>query len=230
MGVPFFIFNNINSKEKGILVNNLPPISKAERKYEELEIPGRNGKLYIDENCYNTFTYAITCTLMPDSNIREISKWLNGTGKLVLCTELDKIYDVLIKDQIDYEQTYRICNQFEVNFEVQPVAKSVLEKEINLNEESSLIIKESTYQIKPYIKVVGSGNITLTINNNSINLKNIEDYIELDCELEEAFKDNENCNSKVECEDFPILFPGENIISWTGNISNLYIKYKEAFI
>ncbi len=36
MGVPFFIFNNINSKEKGILVNNLPPISKAERKYEEL--------------------------------------------------------------------------------------------------------------------------------------------------------------------------------------------------
>lgn len=230
MGVPFFIFNNINSKDKGILVNNLPPISKAERKYEELEIPGRNGKLYIDENCYDTFVYTITCTLMPDSNIREISKWLNGTGKLILCTELDKIYDVLIKDQIDYEQTYRICNRFEVNFEVQPVAKSVLEKEINLNKESSLIIKESTYQIKPYIKVSGNGNITLTINNNSINLKNIEDYIELDCELEEAFKNNENCNSKVECEDFPILFPGENVISWTGNISNLHIKYKEAFI
>lgn len=230
MGVPFFIFNNINSKEKGILVNNLPPISKAERKYEELEIPGRNGKLYIDEECYNTFIYTITCTLMSDSNIREISKWLNSTGKLILCTELDKIYDVLIKDQIDYEQTYRICNQFEVNFEVQPVAKSVLEKEINLSKESSLIIKESTYQIKPYIKVSGNGNITLTINNNSINLKNIEDYIELDCELEEAFKNNENCNNKVECENFPILFPGENYFSWTGNITNLQIKYKEAFI
>lgn len=230
MGVPFFIFNNINSKEKGILVNNLPPISKPERNYEELEIPGRNGKLYIDDESYNTFMYTITCTLMPDSNIREISKWLNGTGKLILCTELDKMYDVLIKDQIDYEQTYRICNQFEVNFEVQPIVKSVEKKEINLTKEDSIIIQESTYQIKPYLKIFGNGNITLTINNNSINLKNIEDYIELDCELEEAFKDNKNCNSKVECENFPILFPGENYFSWTGNITNLQIKYKEAFI
>lgn len=77
MGAPFFIFNRINCKDKGILVNNLPPISKPERMYEEIEVPGRNGKLYIDNNCYNTFQYPITCTLMPGANIREISKWLN---------------------------------------------------------------------------------------------------------------------------------------------------------
>ena len=155
MGVPFFIFNNINSKDKGILVNNLPPISKAERKYEELEIPGRNGKLYIDENCYDTFVYTITCTLMPDSNIREISKWLNGTGKLILCTELDKIYDVLIKDQIDYEQTYRICNRFEVNFEVQPVAKSVLEKE--KVDTKGMLLDENYFTTLAFVSVAENG-------------------------------------------------------------------------
>ena len=230
MGAPFFIFNKINCKDKGVLVNNLPPISKPERVYEEIEVPGRNGKLYIDNNCYNTFQYSITCTLMPGANIREISKWLNGVGKLILSTELDKEYEVIIKDQIDYEQTYRICNQFEVNFEVQPIARGVTEKEINLSEESKVIIKESTYQIKPYLKVIGSGDITLTINNNSLNIKQLADYIEIDCELEEAYKENENCNSKIQCEIFPYFIPGENSITWIGNLTNLQIKYREAFL
>lgn len=231
MSAPFFIFNKINSKEKGILVNNLPPISKPERKYEEIEIPGRNGKLYIDNNCYNTFLYTITCTLMPGSNIREISRWLNGNGKLIISTELDKEYDAIIKDQIDYEQVYRVCNSFEVNFEIQPIAISTFEKIINIiKNNTKLTIKESTYLIKPYFKITGSGDITLTINNRNINLKNIEGFIELDCELEEAFKENENCNNQIECEDFPFLIPGENNISWIGNVSNIQIKYKEAFL
>ncbi len=230
MGAPFFIFNRINCKDKGILVNNLPPISKPERMYEEIEVPGRNGKLYIDNNCYNTFQYPITCTLMPGANIREISKWLNGVGKLILSTELDKEYEVIIKDQIDYEQTYRICNQFEVNFEVQPISRGVVEKEINLTEEGKIIIKESTYIIKPYLKITGSGAITITINNTSLNIKQIEDFIEIDCELEEAYKENENCNSNIQCETFPYFNPGENNISWLGNITNMQIKYREAFI
>ena len=231
MSAPFFIFNKVSSKEKGILVNNLPPISKPEKNYEEVEIPGRNGKLYIDNNCYNTFLYTITCTLMPGSNIREISRWLNGSGKLILSTELDKEYEVIIKDQIDYEQTYRICNSFQVNFEVQPIANGTTTKILNItNNNSKITIKESTYYIKPYIKITGSGNITLTINNSNINLKNIEEYIELDCELEEGFKENLNCNNKIECEDFPLLIPGENNISWIGNVSNIQIKYKEAFL
>ena len=231
MSAPYFIFNKISSKDRGILVNNLPPISKPERKYEEIEIPGRNGKLYIDDNCYNTFPYTITCTLMPEANIREISKWLNGSGKLILSTELDKEYDVIIKDQIDYEQTYRVCNSFEVNFEVQPIANGTITKILNVkNNNSKIIIKESTYNIKPYLKVTATGNITLTINNSNVNLENIEKYIELHCELEECFKENLNCNDKIECEDFPFLVPGENYISWIGNISNIQIKYKEAFL
>ena len=84
--------------------------------------------------------------------------------------------------------------------------------------------------IKPYIKVNGSGIITLTLNNKSIVLKDIQEYIELDCELEEAYKNNLNCNSKVECEDFPVLIPGINNISWTGNVSNIQMMYREAFL
>lgn len=228
--MPFFIFNNINSQDRGIIVNKLPPISKPEKSFEEIDVPGRNGTLYIDNECYKSFTYEITCTLMPDSNIRDIAKWLNGTGKLIISTETDKFYNVIIKNQIDFEQTYRVCNEFVVIFDVEPIAHSIKEKELTFTKETQFIIKESTYKIKPYLRVNGSGIITLTVNNKSIVLKDIQEYIELDCELEEAYKNNLNCNSKVECEDFPVLIPGTNNISWTGNVSNIQILYREAFL
>ncbi len=228
--MPFFIFNNINSQDIGIIVNKLPPISKPERSYEEINVPGRNGTLYIDNKCYKSFPYEITCTLMQDSNIRNISQWLNGSGKLIISTETDKSYNVIIKNQIDFEQTYRVCNEFVVIFDVEPIAHSIKEKELIFTKETQFIIKESTYMIKPYIKVNGSGIITLTLNNKSIVLKDIQEYIELDCELEEAYKNNLNCNSKVECEDFPVLIPGINNISWTGNVSNIQMMYREAFL
>lgn len=228
--IPFFIFNNINSKDRGIIVNTLPPISKAEGSYEEIKVPGRNGTLYIDNKCYDSFTYEITCTLLSGSNIRSIAKWLNGSGKLIISTELDKFYNVIIKNQIDFGQIYRVCNEFVVIFDVEPIAHSVQEKELVLTKETQFIIKESTYDIKPYIRVNGNENITLTINNKSVILNDIEGYIELDCELEEAYKDNLNCNSKVECEDFPVLVPGINNISWIGNVSTIQIKYREAFL
>jgi predicted phage tail component-like protein len=228
--IPYFIFNGVNSKERGVIVNKLPSISKPERSFEEIDVPGRNGNLYIDNKCYNSFQYEITCTLMPSSNIRTIAQWLNGSGKLTISTELDKFYNVIIKNQIDFEQVYRVCNEFKIKFEVQPIAYSKKEKELTLTNNTQIIIKESTYEIKPYLKIRGSGNITLTINNKSIVLKNIQGYIELDCELEEAFKENENCNNKVECDEFPILIPGQNSISWIGTVSFVQIKYREAFI
>ncbi len=228
--IPFFIFNGINSKDRGIIVNSLPSISKAKRRYEEIEVPGRNGNLYIDDESFEPFEYEITCTMMPEAEIRTLSSWLEGSGKLILSSELDKFYNVFISDQIDYEQVYRVCNKFVVHFKVQPIALSVKEKVLYLNQESSINLKNFTYNTYPYIKVEGSGKVTLIINNSEVVINEIQNYIELDCELEEAFKGEMNCNSSIECIDFPKLKPGINTISWLGTVTLLTIKYREAFL
>ena len=226
----FFVFNDINSIDMGIIVNKLPPISKAERNFEEIEVPGRNGKLFIDNKCYKSFTYQIECTLLPGVDIRKISTWLNGLGKLTTSREKDKYYDVIIRNQIDFVQVYRIFNEFVIEFEVQPISHSLETKEITLTKESDFYIEQSTYEIKPYVRLYGNGNITLTINNRNVILSNIDNYIELDCELEEAYKDNENCNSKIECDEFPEFSVGKNHVSWVGTVSKVIIRYEEAFL
>lgn len=228
--IPYFIFNSVCSIDMGILITKLPHISRAERDFEVIEIPGRNGALYIDNKCYKTIPYEIECTLLPGADIRRISAWLNGEGKLSTSRETDKEYDAIIRNQINFEQVYRIYNEFVIKLEVQPVAHSIDEKEINITSEADFYIEQSTIEIKPYMKITGSGNITITLNNKSIILKSISEYIELDCELEEAFKEQENCNNKIECEEFPILQLGQNHISWIGTVTSILIKYKEAYI
>ena len=76
----------------------------------------------------------------------------------------------------------------------------------------------------PLIKVVGSGDVTVSINNQELILKGLEDEIEVDCELMNAYKkingDIALLNNKM-YSDFPVLESGENQISFEGNISKI---------
>lgn len=227
---PYFMWNGVNSLEKNIIVNELPPISRANKRIEEQEIPGRSGKLYIDDNTYDTFVYQIKCTLGPNANVRNISNWLNGLGKLILSLEPDKFYEGIIKNQIDFSKVLHVFYEFPIEIELQPFAYSIEEIEHNISKQTEEIyITQSTAEIKPYYKIYGSGEVTLTINNKSQIIKNIEDYIELDAKIEEAYKENENLNSSVAGE-FLSLIPGKNTITWTGDVVNIKIKYRETYI
>ncbi len=227
--IPYFIWNGVNSIEKNIIVNELPPIIKANKKIEEQTIPGRSGKLYIDDNTYDTFVYQIKCTLGPNANIRDISNWLNGLGKLILSLEPDKYYEGIIKNQIDFTKVLHVFYEFPIEIELQPFAYSIEEIEHNISEPTEIYITQSTTEIKPYYKIHGSGQATLTINNKSQIIKNIDEYIELDSKIEEAYKESKNLNSSINGE-FLNLVPGKNVISWIGNITNIEIKYRETFI
>ena len=119
--------------------------------------------------------------------------------------------------------------EFPIEIELQPFAYSIEEIEHNISEPTDIYITQSTTQIRPYFKIYGSGQATLTINNKSQIIKNIDEYIELDSKIEEAYKENENLNSSVNGE-FLNLIPGENKISWIGDITNIKIKYRETYV
>ena len=77
----------------------------------------------------------------------------------------------------------------------------------------------------PYIKVTGSGTVTLTINDSSFTLKEIDEYIELDFDMPNAYKGLEPKNNKVSGADMSTftLRPGFNAISWVGDVEKLEI-------
>ncbi len=227
--IPYFIWNNVNSIDKHIIVNELPPITRAKKRIEEKIIPGRSGKLYIDDNVYDTFVYQIKCTLGPEANVREIASWLNGTGKLIISLEEDKYYEGIINNKIDFSKVLHVFYEFPIEFELQPFAYSIKEIEHNFKKASKIYITQSTAEVCPYYRIEGEGQATITINNKSQIIRNIDGYIELDAKIEEAYKDNQNQNTNV-IGEFLKLKPGENIIEWIGSITNLKIKYRETYL
>lgn len=83
------------------------------------------------------------------------------------------------------------------------------------------------FTAKPYIKLYGNGNGRLIIQNtngNKIwNFTSISDYIEVDSELMNFYKETELKNNTVTGNSFPTLSKGNNIISFDGTIYKLEI-------
>ena len=218
----YIIWNNFNTKDNKILIEQLEIPPKAEERKELIQIEGRNGYLTRDYDCYSPIQYEVQLSLYEYNQVAIIKKIFKGSGELTLSCCPDVYYKATIYSPIEFERTVRQRRNCTVTFELQPLAY-VKENEIKTIVDNGTI--ENIYNSKsfPYIKIYGSGTGNLYVNNETISILDINEYVELDCELEECYKDSENCNSKM-IGDFPILLEGVNTISHDGNIKYVEIN------
>lgn len=225
----YFIYNGIKSSDMGVVLKALPPITKPKRRIETITVPGKNGSLHIDEGCYEPISVSLQCALKKNIDARDITKWLIEFGTITFSDEPDKFYNATIMNNIPLSRVFRVYREFIILFELQPIAQSIEEYEYNCNDNNEHKLNiDCSAQMTPYIKVTGSGEVLLTINNKTCVLNIDEEYIELDCELQNAYKGLESKNNKMNGE-FPKLEPGENTIQIIGN-ATMQIKYKKAYI
>ncbi len=115
----YFIFKDIDSRSiEGLIVQELPPISKPAKKADKIEIDGRDGDI-IEEKGYQAYDKTISIGLTKKYNINQIISWLNGTGKLTMSNEPNKYYNANIIEQIDFERLVRFKTA-KIKFHCQP--------------------------------------------------------------------------------------------------------------
>lgn len=230
----YFIFKGINSKDKDIIINKMPPIVKPERKINLIEVPGRNGTLHIDEEAYKTMVIQIECTLLKRETLRDIMAWLDGEGELILSNEPDKFYKATIINQIDYSGIVNILHTFPLQIELQPFLYSneMFIRKYNNLAKFNFNIPDATAKMKPIIYLTGSGKINFNINNEGIIINLDEnDYIEINCDLQIAYKENQSANNKILGDLNKInLVPGMNIFDIIGNYEKIEIKYRKTYL
>ena len=103
---------------KGLIISELPPISKPEMRVMETVIDGVNGSI-IEDLGYNSYDKLLTIGLYGDYNIDEVIKYFTGEGEVVFSNEPDKVYRAKINAQIDYTRLLRY-RQATVLFRTQP--------------------------------------------------------------------------------------------------------------
>ena len=102
----------------GLLISELPPISKPPLRVKETTIDGRDGSI-IEELGYSSYDKAITIGLHGNFNINKVIKYFTGEGEIIFGNEPDKVYTAKIVDQIDYNRLLRFRTAV-VKFRVQP--------------------------------------------------------------------------------------------------------------
>ena len=230
--LPFFIFKSQSSLDFGLLISEKGSYKGASRDISYASVPGRSGDLVIDNRRYKNIKIPYKCKLLNNTKrdfnelAHQIRAWLLAQhGYFSLWDSYDTKYYRLgsDSDEVNIEQELRDLGSVNLSFNCKPFKYSFEgQQPITLTAASSLYNAEF-YSSAPYIKIIGSGTVTLTVNNVTITFADIDDYIEVDSEIMNAYKGTIPQNNKMAGAAFPMLHPGNNTISWTGNVQRLEI-------
>ena len=228
MGV--IIFNNKSSADCRIQVAHPPGYAYPERDYTITHIPGRNGDIIQDNGCYKNVerTYEVSFDA-PNEDFATyanvVSAWLHSTtgyARLEDSYEPNYYRMATYQESNIFENLYNQAGTATIVFECKP-QRFLKTGDNTITIQNSLTIMNPTgFEAYPLLKVTGTSGV-LTVNGNSITFSSIDDFVMLDCELQDAYKETTNKNSTVS-GTFPVLKPGSNTISWTGGISSVTMK------
>lgn len=217
----------------GLIICELPPITKPKMKTSIIKIDGRDGDI-IEELGYESYTKNISIGLARNYKIDEVIKYFTGTGTLELSNEPNKIYNCKIIDKIDYEKLLRFKKAI-VKFHTQPFKylKNETIVEQTITTQTSINVKNIGLEIsKPIIILEGTGTIEISINNKTIfkyTFPDNETKVVIDSIEEEAYLEGVYKNRNM-LGEFPKLQVGENIITWTGTITKIKIEPKSRWL
>ena len=233
----YIILNDISSKSiNGLLIQQLPPISKPAIRIKTEEIDGRDGDI-VTKLGYSAYDKQVQIGLFGGFDIDEVIEFFNSDGIVTFSNETDKYYKYQILKQVDYEKLLRFRTAI-VTFHVQPFKYSNIEKEkeYNITNEDSIIIRNNgNYYSRPVVTLYGNGTINLSLNEEQLFVIDLSDETEitLDFDTMNAYNKETNVfkNRLVtgNYDNFKLKV-GKNTISWTGSISKIEIENYSRWI
>ena len=94
---------------------------------------------------------------------------------------------------------------------------------VTLAQSTGIVINPGNVPAEPVITVHGTGETTLMVGMYIVELSDIAGSITLDTPLMEAYSGMIPMNANMN-GDFPLLLPGQNAISWSGEVTRVVIQ------
>lgn len=225
------------SKELKTVIQKRPKITKPKRKLSLRSVPGRSGDLIVDEESYENGLFELTAFVKGSS--QEDQEENQTLVSLVFDTGMYQSFVPYWDSKYEYQvittsgpdfygsRLYGFSNPYNLELSYKPFKKLRNVDNIVLTKTGN-ITNPLKYNSLPYMKITAIGDVTLKVNGLDVVLKNIVEFIELDSEIEECYKLKNavmtNENNKMYSIEYPVLKPGVNTISWTGNVSKLEVE------
>lgn len=230
----WFSFNGVLCLAHKVRMVSPPVRPHPARKGEYKDIPGTDGQLWEDGGGYKNIVIAVHCIAEDDLNIDDISIWLAKNGKLIFGDEPNRVYHARVTAEYVRNNLYGIMRgqEFTVAFDCEPFRynANALDDAIEVTAEMR-IVNPGTIASAPLLKVIGYGDGTLMIGQNTLIFSDLSASapVYVDCEAKVAY-------TGTGATDDPMLLatqhvtgewmriePGENFVNFTESIASVTI-------
>lgn len=212
-------------------IANAPSIIRPKRKMTITPIAGSNRE-YVDmQDAWESYDQKYTLFVGDGSKdsiqaaLDDVARVLYKTGYQVLLDdyEPDIFRMAYYQGPFDIENRRTYLGVFDISFRCRPERYLLSGKDPISVASGNVIINPTAFNAKPLIHIEGSGNGTLTIAGQVVTITGMIDYLNIDCDTMDVYRQaSENRNSLM-TGNFPVLYEGDNNITFTGGITAVTI-------
>lgn len=226
-------FNNNVSLNLNLYLENYPSIPVANEEYEEVVVEGRSGNLIINKGTYPDKKIPFTFTILSsqiDIDFEKIYEWLTEVeDNRLIFGRADRCYKVKKVIFGNIQKEFRCIGEFDVTFLCEPFTQDLDSEVHEITTSEFILYYAGNAPGDTLIKIYGTGNIQLTINGETMQIDNVTDYVEVDSYLLQVRNQDGTSKDDDTLGDFVLFTKGENIISYTGEVTKIVVEYTTKY-
>lgn len=219
----FLTFDNKSSGEFGVWISGSGTFNAPARDVSMVSVPGRNGDLTFDNGRFQniTVTYPAFISRRFQPRVDDFRAWIcsrKGYCRLEDTYHPDEYRLAIYKSGLNVTPTaYNYAGRFDLAFDCKPqrfLKKGALPITFTA---AGTIRNRMLYEARPLVRCYGTSG-TVTINGVKISVTGLSAYVDLDCDLMEAYEGSTSRNGTTTLNNgkFPVLAPGDNAVAFTG--------------
>ena len=160
MGKSYFIWNGMDCRNMGVTLAGPVAIVRPEERVKHVEIPGRSGDLtqVEGENVYNSYIQTATIQVRGGYHVRDVYRWLRGSGYVTFSGEPDRKQPARIIGAITLDKHSHNSDIWvgDVQFYCQPLKELLLEEKVTITANGQTAYNAGDVTSKPMFKVTAS--------------------------------------------------------------------------
>lgn len=215
-----FVFDGKSSREFGIALTGIGVYDAPKRDYDSISIPGRNGNLTLDNGRYNNITLRYTANVVRRfgenvDNFRAFALSRNGYCRLEDTYHPDEYRMAMYAGPFQVEPGFlNRWGEFDIEFDCKPQRfLKAGEMPVEIPAGATVKLMNPTYyDARPIIRCYGTGDFIF--GNNTISINDMTNYVDIDCDTQDAFEGTVNRNPDIEVDigHWPVLREGQTAI------------------
>lgn len=218
----YLIYAGKQTTDFDVWISGTGTFDAPKRDVTMIDVPGRSGKLTRDngrfDNIEVTYPAFISRNFIQNmEGFRAFMKSLTGYQRLEDTYHPDYYRQAVLIDNFNPKTTpLNRGGEFNIVFNCKPQRFLKLGEKTMQFRQNGTIHNPTYYEAKPIIRAYGTGQFT--VGGETIKINETSDYIDFDCDLQDAYRGLTNMNGKIELltGGFPTLPPGDSGVVLNG--------------